>query len=228
MTSPEELARNLHAISEQRYTSGANQTLEREAYERALSLGAKSKNKTAKKEVVVAHTNESMDWINGLDEDILCTIYEKGDGTGGVKLPNVGRDLHTYLYHVASQYDKLADVTFFLQGWPFDRSIGIIPAVNWLSNVSYVEFGSDILDTGTADKQLQEFFHEILGKKAPAGWCFRGNVQFAASRQVIQFRSREFYISCAVMLEDGNKKLGIGAETALYLFEQIWPFIFQH
>ena len=33
-----------------------------------------------------------------------------------IQLPNIGRESHTYLHHIVSRYDTLADVTLFLQG----------------------------------------------------------------------------------------------------------------
>jgi len=46
------------------------------------------------------------------------TIYCKGDGIpvpGCVSLPNVGRESHTYLHHVVSRYESLANWTVFSQ-----------------------------------------------------------------------------------------------------------------
>jgi hypothetical protein len=77
-------------------------------------------------EIVVSRYNEDLTW---LDESpfskhpVIC--YNKGvNDTFNkppnmkkiVKLKNVGRCDHTYLYHIVSNYDKLADVTIFLPG----------------------------------------------------------------------------------------------------------------
>ena len=40
-----------------------------------------------------------------------------------VKLPNVGREGHTYLHHIVNEYNNLADRTLFLQGNPYGRYV---------------------------------------------------------------------------------------------------------
>jgi hypothetical protein len=78
-------------------------------------------------QVVVARYAEDLDWLHYLPfRDVV--VYDKGDGSGGfppgkvpawvdvVRLPNVGRCDHTYLWHVSTNYDRLADVTLFVPG----------------------------------------------------------------------------------------------------------------
>jgi hypothetical protein len=80
----------------------------------------------ATQEIVIARYNESLDWIN--EEPFNrhpIIIYNKSDNNNFVKspnikkvvnLPNVGREMHSYFYHIITNYDKLADVTIFLPG----------------------------------------------------------------------------------------------------------------
>lgn len=77
-------------------------------------------------QVVVARYAEDVSWLRHLPfTDVI--VYDKndlGDTTSGdppanarvVKLPNVGRCDHTYLHHIVSHYDRMADVTLFLPG----------------------------------------------------------------------------------------------------------------
>jgi protein-tyrosine-phosphatase len=69
-------------------------------------------------ELVVARYDERTDWVEPYAH--LATIYNKGDtpvtGLDSVPLPNVGREAHTYLTHIVSRWDQLADRTVFLQG----------------------------------------------------------------------------------------------------------------
>ena len=48
----------------------------------------------------------------------IVTIYNKGDShiPNSISLHNVGRESHTYLYHIVNNWDKLADRTVFFQG----------------------------------------------------------------------------------------------------------------
>lgn len=73
---------------------------------------------------VIARYQENIDWANGINNSI---IYNKGATLPNtihpiVSLPNVGREGHTYLYHIIQNYDQLDDHTCFLQGHPFDHT----------------------------------------------------------------------------------------------------------
>ena len=88
-------------------------------------------------EIVVSRYNENLEWL--YREPIFAstkkkvTVYNKGPGrviipdkllqksahsTSMVQeqLPNFGRESHSYLHHVVTHYDHLADVTMFLPG----------------------------------------------------------------------------------------------------------------
>ena len=73
--------------------------------------------------IVVSRYAEDVAWLRAMPGTEV-TIYDKG-GPGNelahvpanarrVPLPNVGREGHTYLHHIITQYDNLADVTVFL------------------------------------------------------------------------------------------------------------------
>ncbi|KAF2814589.1 uncharacterized protein BDZ99DRAFT_434293 [Mytilinidion resinicola] len=71
-------------------------------------------------ECIVAHYNEELSWLEELAPDTI--IYSKGNtpASGSWKevrtLPNIGREAHTYLHHLVTYYDSIADVTLFVQG----------------------------------------------------------------------------------------------------------------
>ena len=72
-------------------------------------------------EVVISQYNENLDWVRPFADHAL--IYHKGNDLGPAfqcygweRLPNVGRESHTYLHHIITNYDQLADVTVFLPG----------------------------------------------------------------------------------------------------------------
>jgi hypothetical protein len=70
--------------------------------------------------IVVAHHNENLEWLEGVAKD--CIVYAKGSPPASNlnltvhHLPNIGREGHTYLHHIITNYDHLADVTLFVQG----------------------------------------------------------------------------------------------------------------
>ncbi len=77
-------------------------------------------------EVVVARYNENVDWILKEFPHDKVTIYNKGkqnlkthSNYKIIKLPNLGREAHTYLYHIINNYDNLSDRILFLQGNPY-------------------------------------------------------------------------------------------------------------
>jgi hypothetical protein len=76
-------------------------------------------------QLVVSRYRENLDWINELPNNLLSDIivYNKDEdidlnikNSKIIKLPNHGRESHSYLYHVINNYDNLADLIFFLPG----------------------------------------------------------------------------------------------------------------
>lgn len=72
-------------------------------------------------EIVVSHYNEDLSWLKQHSNE--CCIYSKGGSKNApdlpfsyTPLPNIGREGHTFLHHIAKQYDQLANVTLFVQG----------------------------------------------------------------------------------------------------------------
>ena len=75
--------------------------------------------------IVVSRYNEDINWL--LNNDNNCIIYNKGDllnVKNEISLPNVGRESHTYLHYIITNYDNLPDVVCFTQGKISD--IGLI------------------------------------------------------------------------------------------------------
>jgi len=92
----------------------------------ASSCAAFSLPNAKKTEVVVAHFNEDLQWVNKLSKrfpEVSFAVYSKGkpaelpiSTATAVHLPNVGRESHTYLHHIVKHYQGLADWTVFTQG----------------------------------------------------------------------------------------------------------------
>jgi hypothetical protein len=102
------------------------------------------KKKYQNQEVVVSRYNETLQWINNEPfKKHPIIVYNKGVNNEfisnanvikTVNLPNVGRESHTYLYHIINNYDNLADVTIFLPGsidliHKYNRSVKMIEMV---------------------------------------------------------------------------------------------------
>lgn len=79
-----------------------------------------------KVELVIARYNENVEWINAYSD--IITLYNKGNDNLDtciytvIKLPNYGREGHTYLYHIITNYENLKERTIFSQGSPFEHN----------------------------------------------------------------------------------------------------------
>lgn len=88
-------------------------------------------------EVVVARYNEDLYWIAKEFPNEKITVYNKGednlklpDNCTIIKLPNIGRESHTYLYHIINNYNNLSDRVLFLQGTPYTMQKFTITPLN--------------------------------------------------------------------------------------------------
>ena len=77
------------------------------------------------KELVLAIWDRDYTWINKLSNDIKITKYNKNLNTlkdDHIFLStNVGRDVHTFFYHIVNRYETLSEYTFFAQDYIEDH-----------------------------------------------------------------------------------------------------------
>jgi hypothetical protein len=76
--------------------------------------------------IVISRYNEDLQWLNDEQFDkYQYTVYNKGvndnyvksnNFKNEVKLDNVGRETHSYLTHIITNYDNLSDFTIFVPG----------------------------------------------------------------------------------------------------------------
>ncbi len=87
------------------------------------------------KEVIIAAYDKELDWISRFNDDVKVTVYRKGDifplADNEIKIePNKGRCVHAFFKHIHDNYDNLADITFFIQDYPFDHWEDCVEVVN--------------------------------------------------------------------------------------------------
>jgi hypothetical protein len=123
---------------------------------------------SVKKELVVAHYGENLDWLSGVPECIdRITIYSKG-GTVGVvdrrakviRLPNVGREAHTFLHHFVDRYDSLAETTFTAQGGALLHApdlLGLLAMDHLVPTTLSYHYAPDIPSQEIKDLDLTQF-----------------------------------------------------------------------
>lgn len=76
---------------------------------------------------IVSRYNEDVEWTKYLQGNVI--IYNKGKNDlflpykhiNIINLQNIGREGHTYLHHIITNYSNLSSYTYFLQGNPFEH-----------------------------------------------------------------------------------------------------------
>ena len=73
------------------------------------------------KSLIISRYEENLEWLK-LHKDFKILIYNKGNEVSNKEnykifnLENVGRESHTWLYHIVNNYYNLDDINIFLQG----------------------------------------------------------------------------------------------------------------
>jgi hypothetical protein len=149
------------------------------------------------------------------------------------RLPNVGREAHTYLHHICENYDALDDVTLFVQGDPSAHmdSIGrrrhvLVDAL--LNDSSWYEEGP--LLNGTLDESRPPRFHErvdvrragrlLLGEDGDLpSYRFSAGAQYVVRKETILRRPLTFWFELRDMVARGDR-------VNAWEVERLWPLIF--
>ena len=210
-------------------------------------------------EIIVARYNEKLEWLNEEPfNKYPVIIYNKGPNDNFMKtnmikniinLDNVGRESHTYLYHVINNYDNLSNVTIFLPG-SSSASYKKTKALNVFNNISennnnifscmkenlYETQKNFTIDywllSNEDNKTINSDAKIFLSDKRPFGdWynhffknkdinCITYNSIFAVSKKTILNKPIEFYKS---LLNEVNENHN--PETNHYL-ERSWASVF--
>lgn len=96
--------------------------------------------------IIIALYKEDATWINSPELNSWEKhVYYKGAAVpkkGWKKLPNIGREAHTYLHHIIQHYDSInaKDIYVFTQGDPFDHCPEFLKRLKNCDG-SYYDFG---------------------------------------------------------------------------------------
>jgi hypothetical protein len=200
-------------------------------------------------ELIVAHYTENLNWLRNLPKELQITVYDKSPdhsaGLNTIPLPNVGREAHTYLYHIVNNYDKLTDWTIFCQGKPFDHAYdfkktlrefvttGVKLASGQEQNQDFHWLGH-LIDTDdyqghrlfrpwsknedTRGLDLRGFHRALFDTDGPDFYTFVLGAQFAIHRNLIQQKSVQFY--------ERALDVSITFPDAAHCFERSWDRVF--
>ena len=194
-------------------------------------------------ELVVCRCGEDLAWTRNVPRGLPVTVYDKTPPPGppwpgSTPLPNVGREAHAWLHHLADRYTSLADWTVFAQGHPFDHVPDMHPVIRRLKGgepppQDFVWLGF-LWETDDArgrpsfvhwtknperrELDLDGFFGKLWGEAAPEKVRYVGGGQFVLSRSAAQRQPREFY--------ERARHLAVNFPDAAHAFERTWDRVF--
>ncbi len=174
-------------------------------------------------EFVIARFNENTAWTSRLPGKV--TIYNKGDSDlpQATRLPNIGRESHTYLTHIVKNIRELAHCTIFCQG----RSLNHAPALRSFREPRG-EFGFLTKRILTCDFNggphhrglpIATLWDRLMPQRTkPSLLEFGAGAIFYVSRASVESNSLAFY----------QKALELHQEwpVAPWAFERLWRYLF--
>ena len=198
-------------------------------------------------QIVVARYNEDISYLIPFAN--VCVIYNKGDNnipiefTNIIHLPNIGRESHTYLYHIINNYNNIAENTIFIQGNIKDHRL-----LNFKDYIINKDFTGHLSENNIMilksninhkGKYLKDLKDGLLKKSKYTPYQFINDIlcidlrkeykinivwgaNFSVSKSLIQNKPIEYYKSIIKYVEYHNNP-----EEGHY-FERSWYLIFKH
>jgi hypothetical protein len=196
-------------------------------------------------QIVIARYNEDISYFSFFKNIII--VYNKGEDNidpyfKSIKLPNIGRESHTYLYHIIQNYDNLSKKTLFLQGKINDHrplpTIEYFKSYDFIGRKSKHEIGLIKNHINHVGKYLNELKKGNLKKSkySPFEWINMIGIDildlthfemiwganFCISRDLIHKKPKIFYENLMKYIEyDSNPEEG-------HFFERSWYLIFNN
>ncbi len=195
--------------------------------------------------LVTARWREDLRWLRRVPAAFRIEVLNKGEpvepGRPDARvtpLPNVGREAHAYLHHLAEHYDRLADLTVFVQGHPFDHVPDLharlrawaegrarMDGFAWLGFLLEREdkAGRLFLQWSKNPERraldLPGFWRAVFGDApCPEFFDFFGGANFAVTRDVVRARPRAFYARAC--------EVAASFPEAAHCFERMWDRVF--
>lgn len=194
-------------------------------------------------DIVVAKYKEDISWVNNFN-NCRIFVYDKSDEQNNfIKLPNVGREAHTYLTHIINNYDNLSDYICFLQGNPFDGSKGHLNKdrsfiENFNQDVDFYPLSYTLKcdlngNPHHPNLQIRELIFDQFFMGCPYEVIFVVGAQFLVNKKAILKRKKEFYVELLKQFDRtdiDNSLTGGGGNTPgnkmPWVMERVWMYIF--
>jgi hypothetical protein len=191
--------------------------------------------------VIAAYEREYSRWVSQLNPNIKVTVYRKGHNhnlENEIYLENnVGRDVHTFFYHIVNRYDSLSEYTFTSQDdftYHVNNYIDIINTTSkewdkhamhkfeecWFFCTSH----DKILEcdkTGMPNHgglPIEKIWNELFDMPCPEKIYFPPGGHFCISDINVKKRPLYFYEKIVNILETDV--------SSPYVFERLEPYVF--
>ena len=195
------------------------------------------------KELVLAIWDRDYTWINKLSNDIKITKYNKNLNTlkdDHIFLStNVGRDVHTFFYHIVNRYETLSEYTFFAQDYIEDHVNNYTDIINgdindiknnaiqdlggcWFFNTDY----NYILECNSNGEPqhgglpLERIWNLLFNKPLPEPIRFTAAGHFCITKEHAHQYPVEWYKKILNVLET--------EEVSPWCIERFEPYIFEN
>jgi hypothetical protein len=195
-------------------------------------------------EILVNRYNEDISWIEPYLKH--TTIYNKGNDDltyPCINLPNIGRESHTWIYHMYTNYDTLPNYLICLQGDPNPHFFGkttkfldkfinketrneievedidYIPLTDWYVTESIIDGVSPI-------RGIYDFYIKLFDKMPDfETYEYANSGQFCVSKKRIKKYPKSFYEKyLELVLNSNNNDFYNFAHTV----ERFWTLMFSN
>jgi hypothetical protein len=193
-----------------------------------------------KNDIVIARYNEPIEWLDQIDTNKYnILLYNKGEGDVKYqfkKLPNIGRESHTYLTYMVENYGNLPDFTIFLQANPFDH-LGNLEILTDKTIQEYINtyifddnvfgFGKYHKDCGHIEERNNVYKNiELLSDNlATCDTVFSIGAQFILPKKIILNKPKTFWEKLKNLHENTNEI--VSTVMLPCVIERMWFQIFK-
>jgi len=185
-------------------------------------------------DLVVAVFNESLGWLHSVNTRMrnvflylknparLETVRREFPHAKVFVLQNIGRESHTFAYHLATHYDVLAPRTYFLQGTPWDHVDREVLFTSFESQGDFLELGKQLKCNGNGEPHhvglpLTQVFQELFGIHRTS-FMFVQGAQFAVSSERARKFSKDVYSNVLIKHQH--------LHTLPWIMERFWLHMF--
>lgn len=187
--------------------------------------------------LVVAKYRENIDWV--INAGVPYTIYNKDQECSDprfINLPNIGREAHTYLHYIVTNYYNLPDYVFFSEGnclsnRPLESRESFESLYSEINNFRGMPrvkpMGTRVVERIEGDQSCYELnlnvvrIYEKLFKAEKTEFVYYIGGQLIVPRSRIIFHSYNFYKQIYDNISDIR-----GAGYCAWTLERLWPYIY--